>query len=102
MAKFNDFGKYLKIFGNTIKVYLVLHKVFNSLWNNLYAIGQIFIDVNGQMLKLQSDHLVTLFDIISVQTSEAERDKLIVIKYFFASHLLRTVEQMFINVREKK
>ena len=43
LAKFHHFGKYLKIFGNIFKVYLVLGKVFNSLWHNLYAIGHIFI-----------------------------------------------------------
>ena len=41
LAKFHRFGKYLKIFGNLLKVYLVLGKVFNSLWCNLYAFGQI-------------------------------------------------------------
>ena len=60
LAKFHHFGKYLKIFGNIFKVYLVLGKVFNSLWHNLYAIGQIFIAENGQILKTQFGHLVTL------------------------------------------
>ena len=41
LAKFHCFGKYLKIFGNISKVYLVLDKVFNSLWHNLYAFEQI-------------------------------------------------------------
>ena len=35
-------------------------KVFDSLWHNLYAIGQIFIAENGQILKIQIGHLVTL------------------------------------------
>ena len=44
------------------KVYLVLDIVFNSLWNNLYAFGQNFIAfVNGQILKLQSDHLIFIY-----------------------------------------
>ena len=60
LAKFHCFGKYLKIFGNISKVYLVLDKVFNSLWHNLYAIGHIFIDENGQIFKTQFSHLVTL------------------------------------------
>ena len=59
LAKFHHFGKYLKIFGNIFKVYLVLGKVFNSLWHNLYACEQIVIGVNGQILKTQSGHLVT-------------------------------------------
>ena len=45
---------------NIFKIYLVLGKVFNSLWHNLYAFGQLFIAVNGQILKTQSGHLVTL------------------------------------------
>ena len=43
LAKFNYFGKYLNIFGNIFKFYLVLGKVFNSLWHNSYAFGQIFM-----------------------------------------------------------
>ena len=61
LAKFHHFGKYLKIFGNIFKVYLVLGQVFISLWHNLYSFGKIFITVNGQILKTQSGHLVTLF-----------------------------------------
>ena len=60
LAKFHHFGKYLKSFGNIFKVYLVLGKVFYSLWHNLYAIGQIFIAENGQLLKTQFGHLITL------------------------------------------
>ena len=37
-----DFAKFHH-FGNIFKVYLVLGKVFNSLWHNLYAIGHIFL-----------------------------------------------------------
>ena len=33
---------------------MVLSKVFNSLWNNLYAFGQNFIAENDQILKTQS------------------------------------------------
>ena len=44
---------------------MVLGKVFNSLWHNLYAIGHIFIDENGQILKTQFGHLVTLAGIDS-------------------------------------
>ena len=63
LAKFHHFGEYLKNFGNRFKVYLVLGKVFSSLWHNLYAIGQIFIAENGQILKTKYCHLVTLKDI---------------------------------------
>ena len=35
-------------------------KVFNSFWHNLYAIVNIFIAENGQILKTQFGHLVTL------------------------------------------
>ena len=49
-----------KICGNLFEVNLALGKVFNSLWHNLYDFGQIFIAENGQILKTQSGHLVTL------------------------------------------
>ena len=54
LAKFHHFGQYIKIFGNKFKLYLVLGNVSNSLWHNLGAIGQIFIDENGQILKNNS------------------------------------------------
>ena len=50
LVNFHHFGKYLKIFGNIFKVYLVLEKVLNSFWHNLYAFGKIFIAENGQIL----------------------------------------------------
>ena len=59
-AKFHHFGKYLKIFGNIFKVYLVWVKVFTSLGHNLYAFGQFFIAENGLILKTKFGHLVTL------------------------------------------
>ena len=34
--------------------------VFNLLWHNLHAIGHIFIAENGQILKTQFGHLVSL------------------------------------------
>ena len=55
-AKFHHFGKYLKVFGNIFKVYLVLGIDLKSLWHNLYAFVQIFIAINGQILKTQSGH----------------------------------------------
>ena len=63
MEKFPRFGKYLAIFV-LFKVYLVLEKVFNALKHNLHAFGQIFIAVNGQILKTQSIQLVTLIAVI--------------------------------------
>ena len=60
LVQFHHFGKYLKIFGYIFKVYLVLGKVFNLLLHNLYAIGHIFIAENGQILKTQFGHLVTM------------------------------------------
>ena len=41
-------------------------KVFNSLWQNLCAFGQIFIAANGQILKTQYGHLVTLVIMIII------------------------------------
>ena len=60
LAKFLHFGKWLNIFGNIFNVYLVLGKIFNSLWHNLYAIGHIFIAKIGQILNTQFGHLVTM------------------------------------------
>ena len=60
LAKFHHFGKYFKKIGNLFKVYLFLGNVFSSLWHNLYAFGQIFIAVNGQILITQSGYLFTL------------------------------------------
>ena len=39
---------------------MIFGKVVNPLWDFLYAFGQKFIIVNGQILKKQSGHLVTL------------------------------------------
>ena len=54
-------------------VYLVLDKVFSSLWCNLYALGQIFIAENGQILNTQSGRLVTLGLCYCVLPSSSER-----------------------------
>ena len=62
LAKFHHFDQNLKIFGNIIKLYLVLGKVFSSLWYKFFALGQFFIAWNGQILKTQSGRLVTLFE----------------------------------------
>ena len=34
-----------------MRVYFVFDKMLNLLWNICYAVGQIFVDVNGQTLK---------------------------------------------------
>ena len=60
MAKFHHFGKYVKILSDLSKVYLVLGQVLTHFGTILYAFGQMFIAVNGQILKTQSCHLVTL------------------------------------------
>ena len=57
LKKFHHFFKNSKIFGSIFKVSLDLGKVFKSLWCNLYAGGQIFIVVNGKILKKQSGHV---------------------------------------------
>ena len=49
LAKFHSFG-------NMFKAYFV----FSSLWHYFYTFGQIFIAVNGQILKIHSFHMVTL------------------------------------------
>ena len=48
------------IFGHICKVHFVFGKVVSPIWDNLYDFGQIFIVVNGQILKNQFGHLVTL------------------------------------------
>ena len=61
MTRFGEIPTLWQIIKN-LKVYLVLCKVFNSLWHNLYAIGHILIAKNGLFLKAQFGHLVTLFE----------------------------------------
>ena len=46
--------------GNFDWVYLVYGKSYDLLWQFKYAIGQIFIVINGSMLTKLSSHLVTL------------------------------------------
>ena len=50
----------IKNIRNIFKVYLVLGNVFNSSLHKLNGIGHIFIAENGQILKTQFGHLVTL------------------------------------------
>ena len=57
---FAKFRKNLEIFGIISKVYLIFVKVVNPLWDFLFAFGQNFTIINGQILKKQSGHLVTL------------------------------------------
>ena len=42
----------LQSLGQLSGVYLLFGKILNLLWQILYTFGQIFIDVNGQMLKI--------------------------------------------------
>ena len=50
----------LKSFGNLLRAYLVFGIHLNLIWQILYTIGQFFIRVNGQVLKiiLASGHTV--------------------------------------------
>ena len=50
-GKFHHFGKIFQVLGNILWVYLLFGKISDLFWQILYAIGQVFIDVNGQMLK---------------------------------------------------
>ena len=56
VIRFGEIPLLWRIFKNLFKVCLALDKIFNSLWYNLLAFGQIFIAVNGQILKTQSGH----------------------------------------------
>ena len=54
MTRFGDISQFwpnLKSLGQFLRVYLLLGKNLDQLWQILYAIGQVFIDVNGQILK---------------------------------------------------
>ena len=51
--------KSLTVFGNLLRVYLVFGQIMNLLCQIYYAIGQMFIALNSQVLK-KSTHLVTL------------------------------------------
>ena len=51
LAKFNIFDKILKVLGNILSVHLVLGYILNLALQILYAIGQIFIYTNSQILK---------------------------------------------------
>ena len=51
LAKFLYFGKIFQVLDNFLRLYLLFGKSFNRLWQILYAIGQVFVDINGQMLK---------------------------------------------------
>ena len=60
LAKFRHFGKILKVFGNFSRVNLVFGNICDLFWQILYAVEQILIDGNDQILKKYSRHLVTL------------------------------------------
>ena len=51
MAKFRHFGKIFKVLGNFGGIYLLFGKILDLLWQVLFVIGQIYVHLNGQMLK---------------------------------------------------
>ena len=59
LAKFRHFGTPLKIFGHFERLQ-VFGKILRWFGQILYAIGQIFIKVNGQRLSKYSSYLVTM------------------------------------------
>ena len=68
LAEICRISKNLEIFGNISMVYLIFGKVVNPLWDFFYIFGQNFIVVNGQILKKQSGHLVTLATTLAPKT----------------------------------
>ena len=60
LAKFRHFGKILKIFGDSPRVWLVFGKLLNLLLKNQCAFGPIYIVVCGQIWSKHFSHLVTL------------------------------------------
>ena len=51
LAKFRHFGTILKALGKFLMVYLVFGKILIILWQKCFNIGQVFIVVDGQILK---------------------------------------------------
>ena len=50
-GEFSPLRKIFKVLHNFLRVYLLLGKILDWLWQISCAIGQVFIDINGQMLK---------------------------------------------------
>ena len=50
-GKISPFWQNLQSLGQFLKVYLLFGKILDKLWQIKNVIGQVFIDVNGQMLK---------------------------------------------------
>ena len=44
-------GQIFKVLGNFLRVYLLFRKLLDRLWQIYYTIGQVFIVVNGQIMK---------------------------------------------------
>ena len=51
LANCRHFGKIINFLGNFMRVYLVFCILLNLLWQKLYAIGQISINVTGPNIK---------------------------------------------------
>ena len=51
-GEISPFWKIFKVLGNFLRVYFLFGKILDRLMQILYAIGQVFIDVNGQMLEI--------------------------------------------------
>ena len=47
-AKFHHFGKILNYISDFLRAHLVFGILLNLLWQILYVIGNIFLDLNGQ------------------------------------------------------
>ena len=52
LAKFRHFYKIFKVLGYFLSISFLFGIILDQLWQILYAIGEVFIDVNGQMLKI--------------------------------------------------
>ena len=82
LAKFNRFGKYLKISGTIFKVYLVLGQFLTHFGTIFMLLGKFsMLNLKGQILKTQSGHLATLVQLPMTMTmttmitiSSTERD----------------------------
>ena len=68
LAKFHHFGKIIIVLGNFQMLYLD-SKMLNLLWKYKFAVGHVFIIVNGQILNKLPSHLVALLTAFSAEQS---------------------------------
>ena len=77
MTKFGEILPLWQNLKNPWTVYLVYGKILSLLWQFLYAVGQIFIAVNGQMMKNDLPiYRITLFCVIDPRHNNSRHESL--------------------------